>query len=129
MNNYTSFYKYLETLKIFVDQQLSIPQTKDNEDKFKRLKVLLNSDSIPKFVDKLSQNKVSISESRTITEIDNILDEFHIKGFNLPEPEALRITEQRKADREQRVTLLILILGLCGFEWVHWFAPMLGKAT
>ena len=119
MNNYTSFYKYLETLKIFVDQQLSIPQTKDNEDKFKRLKVLLNSDSIPKFVDKLSQNKVSISESRTITEIDNILDEFHIKGFNLPEPEALRITEQRKADREQRVTLLILILGLCGFEWVH----------
>ena len=119
MNNYTSFYKYLETLKIFVDQQLSTPQTKENEDKFKRLKVLLNSDSIPKFVDKLSQNKVSISESRTITEIDNILDEFHIKGFNLPEPEALRLTEQRKAEREQRVTLLILILCLCGFEWVN----------
>ena len=111
-------FNYVEFLTESVEKQI----TEGNSDSDKKslicLKELLKGNHVRKLVDGLKKHKVIITEYHKIAEIDDLLDELYLHHLNLPYPTEYFLKEQRKKDRAHRMTLMILLLGLFGFEWV-----------
>ena len=112
------FYKYVECLTDDVERQLLVKQDDETERLLYRLKSLLKGSYIRTFINGLSEHKIIIQACRKIEEMDNLLDELYIKHLDLPYPEEYFMKKQRKEDRVQRLTLMILLLRLFGYEWV-----------
>ena len=110
--------KYLETLRDSVELLLSSGPNPNDLDLLLRLKVMLKSDAVPVFMDNLTCRKLNLPALRKIQEIDDALDELYIRGCKLAYPDESLLIKTRKNERTQRITVLILLLGLLGFEWV-----------
>ena len=111
-------FRYVDYLSECVEYQLSKRQDRETESILFRLKLLLGEGHICKFVDGLTKRKVNIPAYHKIVEIDDSLDELYLKQLALPYPQEVFAKDQRKSERTQRMTMMILVLGLCGFEWV-----------
>ena len=118
MNTYNEIVAYLKLLKEAVDVGLSkAPQAKSRQHLL-RLKMLLGMDSVNRFYNDFVRKRFNISACREIEEMDNIIGELRVMQFNLPEMEAREIVSNVRSENEKRTTLLSLMLGLFGFEWV-----------
>lgn len=111
-------FKYVEVLTECVEKQITESSSDSDKKSLIYLKELLKENHVRKLVDGLKQHKVIISEYHKIAEIDDLLDELYLHHLKLPYPTEYFLKEQRKKDRAHRMTLMILLLGLCGFEWV-----------
>ena len=120
MNDITidDFFKYVQFLSDAVENRLSESRNFEEVEKLKQLKALLKTDEIRKVVDGLSKRQVIIPAFRKIEEIDNLLDDLYLKDLRLPSPNEYFIKEERKKERSKHMTMMILLLGLFGFEWV-----------
>ena len=110
--------KYVEYLSDCVEKQLNEKQDVNTQRILLQLKTLLAANHVKKVIDGLGKHQVNITAFHKIEEIDNLLDEMYLKDMNLPYPNEYFLKESRKQERARRISLLILILGLFGFEWV-----------
>lgn len=111
-------FRYLEFIESKVEEQLSVRQDKQTEELLIRLKTLLKENHVRIFIDGLSKHKVVIPACHKIEEIDNSLDELTFRRVGFLSPEEFLVKEERKKNRAHQMTLMILLLGLFGFEWV-----------
>lgn len=122
MNNTTltvdDFFRYVDYLSECVEELLSKQQDRNTEIVLVRLKQLLKGNHVRQFVDGLTKRQVNIPAYHKIVEIDDSLDELYLRQLALPYPQEVFAKDQRKRERTQRMTVMVLLLGLCGFEWV-----------
>lgn len=111
-------FNYVEFLMESVEKQITESSSDSDKKSLICLKELLKGNHVRNLVDGLKQHKVIIFEYHKIAEIDNLLDELYLRHLNLPYPTEYFLKEQRKKDRAHRMTLIIFLLGLFGFEWV-----------
>lgn len=111
-------FRYVDYLTGCVEEQHSKQQDGDTGVILACLKKLLKGNHVHKFVDGLAKRQVNIPAYHKIVEIDDSLDELYLKQLALPYPQKVFALDQRKRIRAQRMTLMIILLGLYGFEWV-----------
>ena len=110
--------KYEEDLIGAVEKQVDSAQSPNAKAILLRLQVLLKSRVVRTFVEHLNERKFSLSSMKKIQEIDDALDELRVLELNLPFPEKRFILEQGKKERAGKITMMAILLGLFGFEWV-----------
>lgn len=111
--------KFEEELIEAVEKQIDSDQNPNEKAILLKLQVLLKSSAVRTFVDHLNMGKFSLSSMKKIQEIDDALDELRVMGLHLPYPEERFILEQGKKERASRITMMAILLGLFGFEWVE----------
>lgn len=111
--------KFEEELIEAVEKQIDSDQNPNEKAILLKLQVLLKSSAVRSFVDHLNKRKFSLSSMKKIQEIDDALDELRVMGLYLPYPEKRFILEQGKKERAGRITIMAILLGLFGFEWVE----------
>lgn len=111
--------KYEEDLIGAVEKQVDSAQSPNAKAILLRLQVLLKSRVVRTFVEHLNERKFSLSSMKKIQEIDDALDELRVLELNLPFPEKRFILEQGKKERAGKITMMAILLGLFGFEWVE----------
>lgn len=112
------FFKYVEALAVEVERQLFCEEDAHKRQMLLRLKSLLAANHCKDVVEGLNRRQVNISAIHKIEEIDDTLDELHISELDLPYPDKYFMKEGKKRMRNQQVTMMILLLGLMGYEWV-----------
>lgn len=110
--------KYEEFLIDAVLKQSKIEQDPKAKTVLLNLQLLLKSRTIKTFIDYLRIKRFSISAFKKVKEIDDALYELRVLKMNLPYPEQYFMIEQGKRERSQQYTLLALLFGLFGFEWI-----------
>ncbi|MBP5487381.1 MAG: hypothetical protein J6Y06_07140 [Bacteroidales bacterium] len=110
--------KYVESLAKQVEEMLQFSTSAKERELLTRLNFLLKAGYVAKVIDGLTNHKVIIPAIKKIEEMDNILDELYLRELHLSTPEEYFYKELRKKDRAQHMTLLILLWGLFGFEYV-----------
>lgn len=110
--------KYVEYLSDCVEKQCDGEHDANTQSILLRLKKLLAANHVKKVIDGLGKHQVNITAFHKIEEIDNLLDELYLKDLHLPYPDEYFLKENRKQERTCRISLLMILLGLFGFEWV-----------
>ena len=82
------------------------------------LKSLLVANHFKEVIEGLNKRQVNIPAIHKIEEIDDLLDELHMTDMDLPYPDKFFLKESRKRVRSQQITMMILLLGVMGYEWV-----------
>lgn len=110
--------KYEEFLIEAVLKQSKIEQDPKAKAVLLNLQVLLKSRAIKTFIDYLLIKRFSITAFKKVKEIDEALCELRVLKMNLPYPEHYFMIEQGKKELSQQYTMLALLFGLFGFEWI-----------
>ena len=110
--------RYEEELIDAVEKQINSDNSLNDKDILFKLQVLLKSRSVKTFVDQLGEKKFSVTSFENIQKIDDILDQLRVKSLNLPYPQEYLLLQQGKDNRASRNTLIAILLGLMGYEWV-----------
>ena len=111
--------KYEEDLIGAVEKQVDSAQSPNAKAILLRLQVLLKSRVVRTFVEHLNERKFSLSSMKKIQEIDDALDELRVLELNLTKTKKRFILEQGKKERAGKITMMAILLGLFGFEWVE----------
>lgn len=112
------FLEYEEHLVDAVLKQSKIEQDPKAKTVLLNLQLLLKSRTIKTFIDYLRIKRFSISAFKKVKEIDDALYELRVLKMNLPYPEHYFMIEQGKKELSQQYTMLALLFGLFGFEWI-----------
>ena len=110
--------RYEEELIDAVGKHINSDNSLNDKDILLKLQVLLKSRSVKTFVDQLGEKKFSVTSFENIQNIDDILDQLRVKSLNLPYPQEYLLLQQGKDNRASRNTLIAILLGLMGYEWV-----------
>ena len=110
--------RYEEELIDAVGKHINSDNSLNDKDILLKLQVLLKSRSVKTFVDQLGEKKFSVTSFENIQKIDDILDQLRVKSLNLPYPQEYLLLQQGKDNRASRNTLIAILLGLMGYEWV-----------
>ena len=111
--------RYEEELIDAVEKHINSDNSLNDKDILLKLQVLLKSRSVKTFVDQLGEKKFSLASFKNIQEIDDTLDQLRVKSLNLPYPQEYFLLQQGKDNRAHRNTLIAILLGLMGYEWVE----------
>lgn len=111
--------KYEEALIDAVEELIKSNQNSNVRTLILRLQILLKGRAVKTFVNYFNKRQFSLSCFKRIQEIDDALDELRVRNMHLPYPEEFFILEQGKMCRARRNTMITLLCGLFGFEWVE----------
>jgi len=109
--------KYINHLADSVEIQLANKPEEQTRAVLLRLLALLKEQPVQKWIESFKKRKVNIPAWHKIVEIDNCLDDLYLKQFEIPFPDDYFLKENRKKERSQYMSLMILLWGLFGFEW------------
>lgn len=111
--------KYEEELVNAVEELIASDQNPNEKAILLKLQALLKVRAVKTFVDHINIKQFSLSSMKKVQEIDDALDQLRVMNLNLPYPQDYLLLQQGKAERAQRSTLMAILLGLFGFEWVE----------